>query len=137
MLCGCGAGNAPAAGRYPVTGTVTLDGVPLDTGLIQFFPIGAAEVNIIGGALIKDGHYTLPPQSLLAPGKYFVRITSVPPAPELPQDPAAAMEAAATAKSPVDRIPGKYNIETGLTCEVTKQPENTANFDLKSQPAES
>lgn len=52
LLVGCG---GPA--RAQVTGTVTLDGQPLETGMISFEPIGGDGQSAGGG--IKDGRYTL------------------------------------------------------------------------------
>ncbi|MBP3960217.1 hypothetical protein J8F10_33740 [Gemmata sp. G18] len=50
FLAGCG--GPP---RAEVTGTVTLDGVPVENGIIQFYPAGGAGQSAGGG--IENGKY--------------------------------------------------------------------------------
>ncbi len=50
FLAGCG--GPPKA---EVTGTVTLDGVPVENGIIQFYPAGGAGQSVGGG--IEKGKY--------------------------------------------------------------------------------
>ncbi|VTR91762.1 Uncharacterized protein OS=Pirellula staleyi (strain ATCC 27377 / DSM 6068 / ICPB 4128) GN=Psta_1985 PE=4 SV=1 [Gemmata massiliana] len=50
FLAGCG--GTPKA---EVTGTVTLDGVPVENGIIQFYPAGGAGQSVGGG--IEKGKY--------------------------------------------------------------------------------
>ena len=66
--------SPPAAARgssgYPVTGTVTWKGQPLDQGSIQFLPEDGKGTMV--GAEIRDGRYALPDPPGLAPGSYRV-----------------------------------------------------------------
>jgi hypothetical protein len=52
VVAGCG----NSEGRQPISGTITLKGVPLDNGLIEFFP-QEGDTGTRGGAAIKDGKY--------------------------------------------------------------------------------
>src|SRR5688572_116279 len=72
LLPGCGGSDGPE--RYAVSGSVTLDGQPLDSGSILFGPEGDGGNG--GGATITNGEYSIPADSGLVAGKYRVRITS-------------------------------------------------------------
>src|SRR6516225_9657730 len=74
-----GCGNAPD-GRQKISGTITLKGVPLDEGQIEFIPKGdssAKEIRTRSGALIKNGSYVIPKDKGPVPGTYQVVISSV------------------------------------------------------------
>ena len=68
-LAGCGEGS----GRVEVTGSVTLDGQPLDSGLINFRPAEGHSAASSGGGIV-DGGFELPGEKGLQPGKYRVTI---------------------------------------------------------------
>ena len=76
-LVGCS--EAPT--RFPVAGTVLIDGKPLPTGSIQFVP---AEGRPVAGKILSDGSFRLTQVSVsnsnspagVAPGKYRVGISS-------------------------------------------------------------
>src|SRR5687768_3847834 len=115
LFCGCAA-KEPS--QFPVSGTVTLKGQPLDQGTIQFDPT-APEQGTFSGVGIQAGKYSIPAENGLAPGTYRVRISSAEPGPVVEQ--AAPGESGPPAK---DRIPTKYNVETTLQAEVTKDKPN-------------
>ncbi len=116
---GCG----PRSNRRQISGTVTLDGQPVDRGNIEFAPISAEQPSA-SGAMVIAGKYTIPPRSGLAPGKYTVRIYwPVPlPADQSPNAPRVV---------PRERVPAKYNVRSELTVEVRPGQPNTFNFDLR------
>ncbi len=62
-------------GRMAASGTVTLDGKPLETGTITFQPAPGSEGHS-GGGLIQGGTFHLPADHGLTPGKYHVTIQS-------------------------------------------------------------
>jgi len=129
LLCACAvlAGVAGCQGggpqRYAVSGEVKFQGRPLDQGAVTFL---AQDPSLAsgGGAMIKDGRYSIPAEHGLLPGKYRVMVTSAapgaPPDPDAPPGPAGPL--------PKDRISLKYNAETTLTAEVTAAGPNTFNF---------
>ena len=61
-------------GRLEISGKVTLDGAPLDQGLISF---NAAQGKLpSAGAVIVGGAYHMPAEKGLLPGEYKVAIDS-------------------------------------------------------------
>ena len=113
------------AGRRPrpkSTGTVTLDGKPLETGVIHFYPQSDA-----GGpsasADVKDGRYQL--QTGVGPMKVVVNANQV----------VGKRKMYNTPDSPVvedirDMLPERYNMKSELKADLTPGP-NEKNFDLK------
>ena len=58
-------------GRMAVSGTVTLDGKPLESGAITFLPAPGSEGHSAGGQ-ITNGEFRLPADHGQKPGKYLV-----------------------------------------------------------------
>jgi hypothetical protein len=125
-----GCGNAPD-GRQKISGTITLKGVPLDEGLIEFFPKGDSstkESRTRSGALIKDGKYVIPQDKGLVPGTYQVVISAV--------EGNAAEATAGVPPGPTkkgrakDRIPADYNRTTKQVVEVTKEGPNQFDYTI-------
>lgn len=118
LAVGCG----DPSGRQKVSGQVTLKGQPVDQGSLEFIPTAADGVSH-AGAVIENGHYTIPANKGLVPGNYAIKIywperiikTEEAPGPLGP--------------GPKDRMPFKYNTKTTLTREV-KQGDNTFDFHL-------
>jgi hypothetical protein len=118
-LPGC---TEPPSG-HSVTGNITLHGEPLDQGMIEFSP--AAGQGTMSGGMIKDGAYTIPPESGLAPGLYQVRISSTQGAAPNPDElPGEART------PPKQRIPAQYNTETTLQAEVKAGGDNHFDFAI-------
>lgn len=69
-IAGCG-GDA----RRAVSGAVTVDGEPLQDGIIRFEPLAGTSGSGAGTAIV-DGRYTLPADKGLFPGRFRVRIES-------------------------------------------------------------
>lgn len=150
--CGDGSGLPP---RYPVSGTVTYNGKPLERGNVNFTPTDSANGRAASGA-ISDGQYSLMthhPGDGALPGSYKVSIVAKETDPskvavkvktgrkgELTeaQKQAIALQfqqlsigkAAAAAKH---LVPAHYSSPetSGLTFEVKATSSNTANFELK------
>jgi len=115
-LVGCGRRGPPT---YPVAGTVRLDGVPVERGLIRLVPTGAAAPV---GAEISGGAYTL----LAPPGEARVEITAAKvvgrrQAYDAPDSPLVNITAEA--------VPEKYNTSSTLTLDV-QAGDNRKDFDL-------
>jgi hypothetical protein len=63
------------AGRYAVSGKVTLQGQPIrDGALVIFEPLDGQDTGI--NTVISDGTFNVPRQSGLKPGKYLVRVSA-------------------------------------------------------------
>ena len=119
-MCGCGSGD----GREEVSGGVTLDGTPLDAGVISFAApdarLPAAE------AAITDGAYEIPADKGLRPGHYRVAIDSADTSGK------TASPTGYPTPIPISRIPIKYNGETVLSADVTEAGDNRFDFALES-----
>jgi len=63
LLTGCG----PSDGMITISGSVTLDGEPVEDGSISLMPINGGSM---GGGLIENGHYT----AKSSPGEMAVQI---------------------------------------------------------------
>jgi hypothetical protein len=62
-------------GRLAVSGTVMLDGNPLESGAITFQPAAGSDGHSAGG-LIANGNFQLVAEHGLMPGKYLVTVQS-------------------------------------------------------------
>ncbi len=119
LLCGCEGSD----GKRAVSGTVTLQGQPLDTGTITFLKLPEAQTPA-GAALITQGKYDLPATQGLLPGNYRVKVNAIPEYHITPEEYAAGK----TAPARVDRIPAKYNTASEETVEVKESGAN--KFDI-------
>lgn len=104
-----------------VSGTVTLDGKPLEEGNIAFRPLPATATSEATGVPIQGGKYQLK----VRPGRYRIEITAARAAPG-PTDPFG------TTPPPKSLIPEKYNARSELTEEV-RAGTNEFNFALTSR----
>lgn len=117
LLAGC----APSDGMSQVSGTVTLDGKPLETGAITFAPTDGQSPT--AGATIQAGKYT----ARIPKGSVKVAITSPKEVgkrklyntPDSPETPIIQ-----------ELIPAKYNQATELTRDISG--DATLDFDLKT-----
>lgn len=136
---GCG-GNNPL-GRQAVSGSITLDGAPLDQGSIQFSPHQRSGVS--GGAVITAGAYQIAADKGLPPGQYLVRIFSPvdaqEPAAEEPETMVPGPTAAPSSRGPrqpppgTERIPPEFNIESTQVVEVRDGGDNAFDFDIRTK----
>jgi hypothetical protein len=116
-LTGCGdSSGPPAAKRYKVSGTVTLDGKSIASGAIRFLDVkGGGD-----GGEIKNGSYSL----LATPGEKRVEISA-----SAPSD--KNVEGKESVKDTVSLVPAKYNSKSELKQTVAEK-DNNFNFELKS-----
>lgn len=119
-LAGCGATTGqPEPERFPVQGTVSLDGKPLPSGVIYFKTIATGAID---AADIKDGKFEGKAQA----GDRRVEISAyetVPPQGNGPMD----------APTQRNTIPPQYNLESKLTAQVNREGPNQFTFDLRLQ----
>jgi hypothetical protein len=114
-VTGCG------PGEVAVSGSVTLDGKPLEEGNIAYRPLPAKATAEATGVPIRGGKYQLK----VRPGQYRIEITATRAAPG-PKDPFG------TTPPPKSIIPQRYNAQSELTEEVGTGT-NEFNFTLKSR----
>ena len=127
VVVGCG----PHSGHLAVSGRVTLDGVPLDSGSIRFNSLEGQQLSA-SGALIEDGQYYVPQEKGLLPGTYRVEMTS----PDLAAPPVMVRETPDGPGIPAapNRIPPEYNIDSQHTVEVTADGDNYFEFEIVNKP---
>jgi hypothetical protein len=71
---GCGGGPSGPK-RYPISGTVKREGIPVDSGSIMFNP---TDKGVAAAALIKDGKYRFTAKDGVPAGNYKVQIIQDP-----------------------------------------------------------
>ncbi len=126
LLAGCSPDNP----RQEVSGEVTLGGVPLDEGVIDFQPLvttDSGSATTMGGAVITSGKYLIPASHGLVPGTYKVLITSGdgvnPDNPDEPPGPTGNFVSK-------DRIPADFNTNSKIEVEVTADGPNVFSYDV-------
>lgn len=124
-LSACGQPAGPA--RYPVSGKVTFNGEPVETGSIVFRDVDPkSDVAPDGGNIVK-GNYSFQAQ----PGKKRVEILASRPIPGAA--PIARADRPSAAPIPVEQfIPPAYNAKSELTAEI--EPKSN-NYDYALKPA--
>ena len=127
---GC-AGSADDLPREAVSGTVTLDGEPLASGAIQFFPAtNAGGIAVSGGSPVEGGRFWIARENGLVPGRYNVAINAAEPESHDRRTKGAVRKGFAPIK---DLIPAKYNAKTTLKVEIDKGGSDSLKFDLQSK----
>jgi len=126
-VIGCGDGDGLP--RRAVSGTVTLDGQPLDGGRIEFRPIGDG---VATGSAIARGAYRIARDDGPTPGRYRVNISS-------PVESGAAPEPEESAPGrgragATERIPARYNASSTLTVEIKPGATDPIDFSLEFPP---
>lgn len=125
-LLSYGCGNSNPLGRQAVTGTITLDGQPLERGTIEFTPQGPGTAS---GATIENGQFFIPADKGLPPGDYLVRISAA-------NDDAEPMDMPGeSSKVAPELIPPEYNTESQQTFTVSTDGENEFSLDITTSPS--
>jgi len=131
-LAGCG-GAGDELAREAISGTVSLDGQPLATGVIQFRPASASEP-VPAGAHIKDGAFSIPRNEGLTPGNYRVIINAAGEAKALSAAESSGEKAIKRGGLAPELIPPQYNSQSTLNAKVEAGKPNTFEFTLSSKP---
>ena len=121
-VSGCG---GPA--KRAVSGSVTLDGKPLDEAVIMFVPLDVQAAKT--GAAITAGRYDVARDVGLFPGRYRVEIADDPPLDGAHQAPAR--------KAPPRRpfLMVYASVASPLSVEITPDGETVFDFALSSKPS--
>jgi hypothetical protein len=99
-----------------VSGRVTLDDAPLESGLIMYLPEKSDPSLRTVTAVIENGGFTVEPSGKLLIGKYRVAFTSEQPTGKKIE---ADLGTGVMTDEYVQIIPRKYNAETTLEVEIT------------------
>jgi hypothetical protein len=125
-LSGCGSSEPQFLGRVGVSGEVTLDGQPLEAGIIEFLPARNAP-GPRAMAEIKEGKFMLDKDHGPIAGSMRVQITAGQNEYEPPTD--------GQRPKPFTRepIPARYNRYSTLSTDVKADGENVFQFPLKTR----
>jgi hypothetical protein len=126
-VCGCGNKEYNGDQRFPLSGKVTYDGVPIEWGSISFIPAAGTEQRASGG-VIKDGVYSVPEAKGVNAGKHRVEIHWL----KLTGRQVKAQDSEDMVDERVEALPEKFHKKSELTAEVGPEQTNF-DFDLKSQ----
>lgn len=111
---GCGQREYAGERRYPLSGKVTVDGQPLQMGVLSFLPEGKS--GRVSGGPIKDGAYSVPEPQGATAGKYRVEIYWNKPTGRKIRNP---MDKDEMIDEMTQGLPAKYNTNTELSAEVS------------------
>lgn len=117
-------------GRCAISGSVNVDGVPLQVGNIAFQPLEGQPT--ASGAAVTEGMFSIPRESGLVPGRYRVVINApmpavggkVPTAEAMPGEPPPP---------PLERIPPSWNTSSQHTINVRREGPFEFRFDIDTK----
>lgn len=125
--CLAGCTKTDPSGRQAISGTVTLQGKPLDRGTISFTSLDP-KVAALTGAMIKDGKFSVSADKGLPPGTYRVRISSAD---------TGSVGTASGAEAPgesgpaaKERIPPEFGTQSKQEVTITKDGKNYFEFNI-------
>jgi hypothetical protein len=122
VVAGCSSPNAAS-----VSGSVTLDGQPLTTGMVSFYPEGG-EGAPATGSINSSGNYSLSTgtDSGLAPGKYIAIVVAT-------KDPPQPYDKTGAEVPPIPITPAKYGSTNSSDLKIeVKAGKNTVPLALQS-----
>lgn len=131
LAAGCG-GDVEGPLRVPVSGTVNVDGQPLESGVIRFIPDGAAG-GPAASAVITGGKYELTGTDGPVFGHHRVEIEATNHLDFAIDDEHAYAAAVTAGQTPMasNPIPLIYNQRTTLEADVTDGDGHSFDYDLK------
>jgi hypothetical protein len=134
-ICGCGASTADARPRIAVTGTVTLDGQPVENAVIRFVPLPEVK-GPTASIVIESGKFGLPAYAGPVAGPHRVVIESTDHGGIAPDDETALAELAAGKRKPAKnlKIPSIYNARSTLQRTIRTDSPNEFEFTLVTKP---
>lgn len=123
-------GPSDPLGRKAISGSVTINETPVESGNISFEPDGGGAVTS-SGANITSGKYSIERQFGLPVGKYRVRIYIPKPGTGGKVD-EEALPGEAVAP-PEDMAPPDWNYNSKRTIDVTEDGPHVYDFDIKTK----
>lgn len=128
FIAGCGSKGYEGAKRYPLSGTVTFNGEPVDGGIIRFIGESGTDKERPAGGVISGGKYEIPEGQGVNAGTYQVEIRWSKPTGKKIKDTGDTGEMIDVTQQV---IPSKFNEVTELRAEVSGT-STTFDFDIKS-----
>lgn len=127
LILGCG---GDSLGRHAISGSVTVNGAPLQHGDVSFQPVEKSSTTS-GGAVVTDGKYSVPRDKGLPTGKYRVVLNA--PKPGTGAEPAKGAMPGEAPAPPEELIPPDWNVNSEHTIEVTEKGPNQFNFEVSAK----
>jgi hypothetical protein len=121
---GCG---GDSLGRQPLSGSVNVNGAPLEKGTVSFQPV---DKGMPGGGKVSGGKYSIARKDGLPVGKYRVGINA--PVPGTGSEAPAGAMPGEPLPPPQELIPPDWNTSSEHFVEVTTG-KNEFNFDVKGK----
>lgn len=133
-LCLFGCSSNKTSGRVSVSGSVSLKGVPLSEGVIQFEPL--EKQNTSAAVPLVGGNFTISAANGLQPGMYLVRVStseeeSKPLNPDAPLTPSGENLPGSKAEAKKPGIPPEWGAKSKQQVEVKAEGSNKFDFDIK------
>ena len=103
--------------RQSISGLIRLDGRPLPEGIVHYYPrsSGGPRPAVVGGAMVRNGRFSIPRELGLIPGRYRVAVFSATTAQRKREN--GSVPGNATTSAP-EMIPAKYNSQSSLEIEI-------------------
>jgi hypothetical protein len=127
LLLGCG---GDSLGRHAISGTVSVNGAPLQNGNVSFQPVEKSSTTS-GGAVVADGKYAVPRDKGLPTGKYRVVINA--PKPGTGGEVAKGAAPGEAPPPPEELIPADWNANSEHTIEVTEKGPHEFKFEVSTK----
>jgi hypothetical protein len=127
LFTGCGGRSYTGERRFLLSGRVTVDGEPMQHGLISFLPKEEKAGRVTGGPITK-GTYTIPEDSGATAGTYSVQINWNKPTGKKVK----SWEGEEIMDEYKEGLPAKYHTNSELTVEVSAK-QTVFDFDLKTK----
>jgi len=134
LLVGCGGGSYDSPPRAAVGGTVLLDDVPLNAGVINYIPMGETE-GPMTSAPIQSGEFSLPEELGPLVGTHRVEIESRDLGGLAPDDESAIqrLKQQGVKRVKVVNIPPAYNRQSTLQADIQADAENQLEYRLTTK----
>jgi hypothetical protein len=126
MSIGCGK-KGPQ--RAAASGRVTLDGQPIDHGVIQFLPVGGT-IGPETGGVIDKGHYDITKQHGPVVGKSRIELRASQKTGRKIQDPTG--RPGVQTDETKEMFPSTFNTNSSLVRDIKDEP-NTLDFDIQTK----
>jgi hypothetical protein len=124
IIAGCGGREYTGERRFPLSGRVTVDGQPMQMGVISFLP--EDKTGHVSGGPIQTGTYSVPEPKGATAGKYRVEIHWNKPTGKKIRNPMDKEEL-------IDEMTdGQFHAYSELTADVSLK-QTKFDFDLKSK----
>ncbi len=128
VIAGCGSKGYDGEKRFPLSGTITFNGEPVDGGVIRFIGESGTDKERPAGGVITGGKYEIPEGQGVNAGTYQVEVRWSKPTGKQIKDSGDTGEMIDVTEQV---IPSKFNEVTELRAEVSGT-STTFDFDLKS-----